>query len=57
MTMPIIYNVQLSNQTVNTRAKVMITVLAEDIELFTKEIKYARGSYYELVAGQKIGVI
>lgn len=54
---PVIYNANLSSQTVTARSKVTVTVLAEDIETFTTEIKYARNSNFELAAGQEIGVI
>ena len=54
---PVIYNANLSGQTVTARSKVTVTVLAEDIETFTTEIKYARNSNLELAAGQEIGVI
>lgn len=52
---PLIYSAKLSAQSVNTKAKVDITVVAEDIDTFYTETKYAGA--YELVAGQEIGVI
>ncbi len=54
---PLIYSAKLSVQSVNTKAKVDITVVAEDIDTFYTETKYARSGAYELVAGQEIGVI
>lgn len=54
---PIIYNAELSKRTVITKEKVTITVVADDIETFYSEKKYAKASNYELVAGQQIGVI
>ncbi len=54
---PVIYSANLSSQTVTARSKVTVTVLAEDIETFTTETKYARNSNFELAAGQEIGVI
>ncbi len=54
---PLIYSAKLSAQSVNTKAKVDITVVAEDIDTFYTETKYARSGTYELVAGQEIGVI
>ncbi len=54
---PLIYSAKLSAQSVNTKAKVAITVVAEDIDTFYTETKYARSGAYELVAGQEIGVI
>lgn len=56
-TRPVIYNAVLSSQNVTARSKVTVTVLAEDMELFTTEVKYARNSDYELMSGQEIGVI
>ena len=54
---PIIYNAELSKRTVTTKENVTITVVADDIETFYSEKKYAKSCNYELVAGQQIGVI
>ena len=54
---PVIYNAYLSSQTVTAKSTVTITVLADDIEKYTTDTKYARDSNYELMSGQDIGVI
>lgn len=54
---PVIYNAYLSSQTVTAKSTVTITVLADDIEKYTADIIYARGSNYELMSGQDIGVV
>lgn len=54
---PLIYSAKLSNQKVTTKTKVTITVVADDIDTFYSETNYAKANNYDLVAGQKIGVI
>lgn len=54
---PIIYSVNLSGQKVTTKAKVTVTVVADEIETFYTEKKFARSGNFELTAGQEIGVI
>ena len=54
---PIIYSAKLSDQNVNTKAKVTVTIVADEIETYYAETMYAKTSDYELTAGQKIGVI
>lgn len=52
---PAIYGVNLSSQSVNTKAKITVTVVTEDIPAM--DVQYARQSNYDLMAGQEIGVI
>lgn len=54
---PIIYSAKLSGQKVNTKTKVTVTVVADEIETYYAETKYAKSSNHELIAGQEIGVI
>lgn len=54
---PLIYSAKLSDQKVTTKTKVTVTVVADDIETFYAETKYAKASSPELIAGQEIGVI
>ena len=54
---PMIYDAALSSQNVTTKTKVTVTVVADDIETFYAETKYAKASSPELIAGQEIGVI
>lgn len=54
---PVLYSVKLSSQKVKTKTNVTITIVADDIETYTTETKYAKSSNYELIAGQEIGVI
>lgn len=54
-TKPVIYGVKMSSQKVNTKTKVTVTVVAEDISV--TDVHYARQSNYDLMAGQEIGVI
>lgn len=54
---PLIYSAALSRQSVATKSKVIISVVAEDVETFYCEKKYARSDSHELIAGQQIGVI
>lgn len=53
---PVVYDVKFSKQTVKTGEKVNVSVLAEDIEVFTTEKIYMRADG-EIIAGQQIGVI
>lgn len=56
---PLIYSAALSSQSVAvaTKSKVTISVVAEDVETFYCEKKYARSDSHDLIAGQQIGVI
>lgn len=54
-TKPVIYGVKMSSQKVNTKTKVTVTIVAEDISV--TDVQYARQSNYDLIAGQEIGVI
>ena len=54
-TKPAIYGAGLSSQTVTTKTKITVTVVAEDIPAM--DAQYARQSNYDLMAGQEIGVI
>lgn len=54
---PLIYSAALSSQSVVTKSKVTISVVAEDVETFYCEKKYARSDSHDLIAGQQIGVI
>lgn len=54
---PLIYSATLSSQSVATKSKVTISVVAEDVETFYCEKKYARSDSHDLIAGQQIGVI
>ena len=42
---PIIYDAALSSQNVTTKTKVTVTVVADDIETFYAETKYARSVF------------
>lgn len=53
---PVIYDVNFSKQTAKTEEKVNVSVLADDIEVFTTEKIYMRAEG-EIIAGQQIGVI
>lgn len=54
---PLIYSAALSSQSVATKSKVTISVVAEDVETFYCEKKYTRSDSHDLIAGQQIGVI
>lgn len=54
-TKPVIYGAKLSSQKVNTKTKVTVTVVVEDIS--ATDVQYARQNNYDLIAGQEIGVI
>lgn len=53
---PVIYDVKFSKHTAKTGEKVNVSVLADDIEVFTTEKIYMRADG-EIIAGQQIGVI
>ena len=53
---PVVYDVKFSKQTVKTGEKVNVSVLADDIEVFTTEKIYMRADG-EIIAGQQIGMI